>query len=460
MEERRIRLLVVEPEPLLRNVIGGFLGSTHTVLGARERAEMLARLHRETIDLVVLPIRTPRDQAAIDEAIRAAADVFKFSPGTLVLMVGADLGPERLMEAARAGVHEFVGPTSDTRHLELVVRRVIEHRRLQVQVRRLQDELARRSDIRSIKGSSPATTQLRVTIQRVADSNASILVRGETGTGKGLVCRTIHAHSSRRERPLVVLNCDAFPSRLLEAELFGDAPMGSRRPGSRPRGAIVRADGGTLRINEPQSLPAATQDRLLRAVRPGEAAKPPGTARADVRLITSTMRDPRREMKDGRLVPALLRALSDVTIELLPLRERREDIPPLVEHFLEQASRTHGVNRKKITRGAIECLSAHPWRGNVRELESTVESLVLVTREGTIEARHLPKALRDRRPSSALSAMSIPDGGVVLSEQVAEFERALLLHAIEKAGGRRKEAAAILGINKDQLKYLCRKHNI
>jgi len=457
MDERRIRVLVVEPEPDLRDRIAGFLGPTHVILAARERAEMLARLHRETTDLVVLPVTRPHDTEAIEAAIGAAGDVSRYSPGTLVVMVGAELSPQRTMEAARAGVHDFVGDPSDPPMLELAIRRTLEHRRLQNQVRRLQDELARRSDLRSIKGTSQAISQVRLILTRLAGGTACVLVRGEPGTGKGLVCRVLHSISPRRDGPFVEFDGAAYPPTLVDAELFGSPPPAGRGLPPRPHGALVNASGGTLHLAEPASLPPRSQQRLLAAIRAD------GTGRAvggGVRLASSSARDPRRDVKEGRLDRELFRALAEVTIELPSLRDRREDIPVLAEHFLENACREHRTARKRIARDALDCLTAHAWKGNVRELEETIESLVLLTRGDTIEARHLPGPLRDRRPSAAVSAAPLPDGGVVLSEQMAEFERTLLLNAIEKTGGRKKEAAAILGLNKDQMKYLCRKHNL
>ncbi len=459
MEERRVRLLVVDQEPGLGDLIGGFLGPSHVVVTARERAEMLARLHRETNDLVVLSVAGRPDAESLEEALRAAGDVSRFSPGTLVLMVGVNLPPERILEAARAGVHDFVGGSADPHQLELAIRRALEHRRLQSQVRRLQDELARRSDLRSIKGSSPAISQVRLTLTRLAGSTASVLVRGEPGTGKGLVCRALHATSPHRDGPFVAFNCAALPASLVDAELFGVPPPAGRHLPPSPRGALVRASGGTLHIAEPGSLPEESQGRLLEAVRSGRAGREASVGNG-VRLVSSMARDPHREVRDGRLDPALLRALAEVTIEIPPLRERREDIPVLAEYFLEQGCRDHRKPRKRIARDALDCLSEHLWKGNVRELEDTIEALVLLTHDESIEARHLPRPIRDRRPSASVAAVGIPDGGVVLSEQMAEFERTLLLSAIEKSGGRKKEAAALLGLNKDQMKYLCRKHNV
>jgi two-component system response regulator PilR (NtrC family) len=359
-------------------------------------------------------------------------------------------------------VYDFFTKPLDIQELEIIIRRALERRHLETEVRRLREELTRRYDFRNLRGNSPPMQAVKNAIRKVADSSATIMVRGESGTGKELVARAIHFNSSRRNGPFVALNCSAFPEHLVEDELFGHEKGAYTGAVGRREGRFEMADGGSLFLDEVGTLTSGIQAKLLRVLETREFERLGGkdTVKVDIRLVTATNQDLEKDVAEGRFRQDLYYRLNVVAIELPPLRDRGEDIPLLAEHFLDRFCRENSMHRKHLSSDAMDCLQAYEWKGNVRELEHLIESLVLLTDGNTIAARDLPKGLRERTPSGSLAGLALPDSGIMLEKHVADYERTLLANALQKAAGKKKEAAQLLGLNKDQMKYLCRKYNL
>jgi DNA-binding NtrC family response regulator len=366
------------------------------------------------------------------------------------------------LRAAEAAVYDFVTKPIDFAWLEIIIRRALEHRHLEAEVRHLREELTRRYDFRNLKGNSPAMQTVRSAIQKVADSNATIMIRGDSGTGKELVARALHSNSSRRNGRFVALNCSALPEHLIEEELFGHERKAITGALVRREGRFEMADGGTLFLDEVGRLTAATQAKVLHVVKTHEFERLGGndSVHVDLRLITATDQDLENEVGEGRFRKDLYYRLNVVTIRIPPLRERREDIPLLADHFLDRFCQENNMPRKRLSPEALQCLMAHEWQGNVRELEHSIESLVLLSEESLISARDLPARLRGHSPVAAMAGAALPDSGIMLEKQIAELERSLIASALARTAGRKKEAAGLLGLNKDQMKYLCRKYNL
>ena len=462
MPDGRARLLIVEDDPILRKQVASFFSDRYEILQAASGEEGLAQLRGGDVDLVLLDMRLPPKTDSIEEGLRTVGEIQRLSPGTLTIAMSGDGDRDTVLSAAQAGVYDFFTKPLEIRELEIIVRRALDRRHLAGEVRRLRDELTRRYDFRNLKGNSPAMQSVKSTIRKVADSGATIMIRGESGTGKELVARAIHFNSPRRHRAFVALNCSAFPEHLVEDELFGHEKGAFTGAVSRREGRFEMADGGTLFLDELGTLTPAIQAKLLRVLETKQFERVGGsqTIHSDLRLITATNQDLETDVREGRFRQDLYYRLNVVTVTIPPLRSRGEDIPLLAEHFLDHFCRENTVRRKHLSEDAMECLATHEWRGNVRELEHMIESLVLLTEGDLITARDLPREITSGVPSSALTSVALPDSGIQLEKQVADFTKALLSNALERAAGRKKEAAQLLGLNKDQMKYLCRKYNL
>ncbi len=462
MAERRARLQNVEDDSFLRKQIASHFSGRYEVLQAESRQEGIACLSSGDIDLVLLDMRLPPHTDSIDEGLHIAAEIHKISPGTLTIAMSGDKDRGTMVRAVETGVYDFFTKPLDINELEVIIRRALDRRQLDAELQRLRKELTQRYDFRNLKGNSPAMQSVKNAIRKVADSNANILIRGESGTGKELVARAIHFNSSRRDAPFVALNCSAFPEHLVEDELFGHEKGAFTGAVSLREGRFEMAHLGTLFLDELATLTPAIQAKLLRVLETRSFERLGGseTVRVDIRLVCATNQDLEKEVGERRFRQDLYYRVNVVSIQLPPLRGRKEDISMLAETFLEQSCRENNQGRKHFSQDALECLFSYEWKGNVRELEHLVESLVLLTEADTITAADLPPALREHTPSAPLTGVSLPDSGIVLERRVAEYERILITTALERTAGRKKNAAELLGLNKDQMKYLCRKYNL
>ena len=461
--DRRARLLIVEDDAFLRRQIASFFSDRYEILQAADREEGLGVLRGAEVDLLLLDMRLPPDTESIEEGLRTVAEVRKTSPGTLVIAMSGDQDRKTVLRAAEAGVYDFFTKPLDIQELEIIIRRALERRHLEVEVRRLREELTRRYDFRNLKGNSPPMQAVKNAIRKVADSNATIMIRGESGTGKELVARAIHFNSSRRDARFVALNCSALPEHLVEDELFGHEKGAFTGALSRREGRFEMADGGSLFLDEVGTLTPAIQAKLLRVLETREFERLGGkdTVKVDIRLVTATNQDLEKDVTAGRFRQDLYYRLNVVAIQLPPLRDRREDIPLLAEHFLDRFCGENNMPRKRLSPEALESIVAHEWKGNVRELEHSIESLVLLSDHDLITVQDLPADLRGVLPAAAPAAgAALPDSGILLEKHMADFERSLIATALARTAGKKKEAATLLGLNKDQMKYLCRKYNL
>jgi len=462
MNEPRARILIVEDDKFLREQIARYFAQSYRVTLAETREEALAKVRDEPADLVLLDMRLPPNTDSIKEGIRTAVEIRKLSPSSLTIGMSGDGDKHTVLKAAEAGVYDFFTKPIDITELEVIVRRALERRHLESEVQRLREELGRRYDFSNLKGNSEPMQAVKKIIRKVADSNATIMIRGESGTGKELVARAIHFNSPRRNEAFVALNCSAFPEHLVEDELFGHEKGAFTGAVSLREGRFERADRGTLFLDEVGTLTPAIQAKLLRVLETKEFERLGGkqTVRVDFRVVTATNQDLEADVNEGRFRADLYYRLNVVCITLPNLAQRADDIPLLTDHFLDMFCKDRGVRRKQFSDEAMQSLLDHEWRGNVRELEHLVESLVLLSEDDVITIKDLPQTLRQGSRSTSLGPAVLPDSGIKLDRKVAEFERTLLVSALEKAGGSKKEAAGLLGLNKDQMKYLCRKYNL
>jgi DNA-binding NtrC family response regulator len=436
------RILVVEDEEKLRRVIEVQLSSAgFEVDQAGTAEEGLKRADRA--DLVLTDLRLPgMNGLELLQAIR------RQNATTPVIVITAYGTVENAVEAMKAGAFDFLPKPFSMDHLMTVVTKALEVRALRDENRQLKEELGRRYSFENIIGRSPAMQEIFATIERVAPTRATVLIAGESGTGKDLIARAIHYHSPRRDRPFVKINCTTIPENLMESELFGYEKGAFTGATTSKPGRFELADTGTVFLDEIGDVPPNIQVKLLRVLQEHEFERLGSnkTRQIDVRVIAATNADLRAALEHGEFREDLYYRLNVVPINVPPLRERKEDIPALAEHFVRKYAAELGSPVKAISEEALAVLRAHHWPGNVRELENVIErSLVLCSGE-ILEASDIK--LDAARNARGGDEPLLPPGMTL-----EEHERELIRKALEKAKGNKSQAARLLGLSRNALRY-------
>lgn len=444
------RVLVVDDEPAVRFALTEMLGDRgHDVIDVASGTDALP--HLTDVDVVVTDLAMP----GLD-GLGLLREARRRVPGLPVIVLTARGSEKSAVEAMRAGAEDYLSKPFDVDEVALAVTRAAEAAQLRRDVARAAVE---RETGRAMIGDGPTMRALLTRIERVAARDVTVLVCGETGTGKELVATLLHALGPRASGPLVRFNCAAIAAELADAELFGHARGAFTGATDTRPGFFVRADGGTLVLDEVGELPLTIQAKLLRAVQQGEVQPVGGTPRkVDVRIIACTHRDLRIEAQAGRFRDDLYYRLAVVELDVPPLRDRREDIPALARAFTARLAAKWGID-VRLSPALLDALAARPWPGNVRELENTIARLAVDSDGGELgpdvlaplAAAPPPSAAGDESPATATSVTSF-------REQVATFERRLISDAMSTAGGNRAEAARRLGLSRvtllDRMKRL------
>ncbi len=443
------RILVVDDERSMQEFLEIlFRREGYDVTTAGDVDGALLALGSDDFDVVISDIQMPgRSGIELLQAMREVA------PETLVVMITAFATTETAIAAMKEGAYDYVTKPFKLDEIRLVVEKALEKKSLASENRRLRSELRHRSRSRSLVGNSAAIQRVYDLVAQVAETKTNVLICGESGTGKELVARAIHEASERAERSFVAVNCAAIPETLLESELFGHVKGAFTGAVHAKEGLFEVADGGTLFLDEVGDIPPALQAKLLRVIQDKTIRRVGGTndRRVDVRILSATNRHLEDEVAAGRFREDLYYRLNVITIALPALRERLEDVPLLVHHFLEKYSHELGKPIEGASPEAMERLLAYPYPGNVRELENVIERAVALSRGGTIERDALPPTLL-RAPEAAGPAR-LPSSGANLDELVNEYERGLLLEALQRAGGVKKRAAQLLGVSFRSFRY-------
>jgi DNA-binding NtrC family response regulator len=421
----RLRVLVVDDDAPARRAIASFIARRGDVVREAEDGEAaLSILEFEDIDVVLSDVRMPKlDGISLTRAMQARSE------DSVVVLMTAFATIENVIAALREGAYDYLIKPIDPEQLQAALNRARERLSLRRRVRSLTAAMSARDTLSGLVSGGPAMRAALETAKRAAGSDLPVMITGETGTGKDLIARAIHGLSSRASSPFVSVNCANTPAADLEAELFG-ASNGNARPG---QGKIRQAAGGTLLIEELGALPQQVQARLLKLLE-DKVIEGPQPTPVDVRIIVAAGENFESEVKSGRLRADLFYRLRVVDIHLPPLRERREDIPHLVENFLADERERRGV-KYTISPEALSLLMAAPWPGNVRELENVVRAAVTMTPADHVDVEQLPPAIRQMAPRTS-----------TLAEQVAAYERAVLRQALESVHGQVGRAAAALGV--------------
>jgi two-component system response regulator HydG len=380
------------------------------------------------------------------------------APDLDVIMLTAFGTVEEAVRAMKDGARDFLTKPFQRAQLIRVIRIALEHRALVAQNRALQQRLDDLLRGGNIIGASPAWRRLMTLVDQVADSSATVLIQGESGTGKELIARAIHDRSSRRDGPFVAVNCAALPETLLESELFGYEKGAFTGAAGRKEGRFELADGGTLFLDEVADLSPVTQPKILRVLQEGEFERVGGTRslRVDVRIVTATNQDLGVMVREKRFREDLYYRLNVITVTAPPLRERREDIPLLAQHFLRLYAAKNNRRLENLSDEAVGCLEAYSWPGNVRELENVLERAVVLARGATVEAENLPDYVTER-PVMLVRPPDRDDGSAAPAEEgvfkirvgtpLAEVEQRLLEETLRLTRGNKTLTAKMLGID-------------
>ncbi len=446
------RILIAEDEPKYVRILELLLENEEyrlTSVGDGERA--IAELERASFDLVLTDLQMPRgDGLAVLEKARA------LDPDLPVVVITAFGTIGSAVEAMRRGAFDYVQKPFDGESLKLQISRALQTRRLRRENRVLRSRLAEPAGFHRILGRSRALAAVVELARRVAATDSTVLLLGESGTGKELFARAIHEASERAAAPFVKVNCAAIPAALLEAELFG-VEKGAFTGADRTRpGRFERARGGTLFLDEIGELDLGLQPKLLRALEERVVERLGGGApiEIDVRFIAATNRDLECALATGGFRADLYHRLAVFPITLPPLRDRREDVPELVQAFVECFNEAMGRQVTRISQPALDKLAAFPWPGNVRQLANAVERAMILASGAELDLEHF--AIGADRNAASAPSFELPAGGVVLEE----LEKGLLRQALERSGGNKAAAAKLLGLTRNTLRYRLEKHGL
>ncbi|MBW2452602.1 MAG: sigma-54-dependent Fis family transcriptional regulator [Deltaproteobacteria bacterium] len=443
-------VLLVDDDASLRRVTEYSLQSAgYRVLTANDGQKGLEAFRDHRPSVVITDIQMPRMTGyELLKTVRTE------SPDTLVIVITAYGSVEKAVEAMKAGAYDYITKPFSRDEMILIVERAFALLGLQTENRRLRDELQHQIDFNHMVGISDPMQEVFDVVRRVAPSDATILITGESGTGKELIARAIHAGSERHDSPFVAVNCAAIPAELLESELFGYV-KGAFTGATRDRlGKFELANGGTLFLDEVAEMPQELQPKLLRVIQEREIEPLGGELRGiDVRLIAATNRNVEETLKNGRLREDLYYRLSVIPIQLPPLRQRIEDIPLLVRHFLERYAEGQAVT---VTPETLEYLTAYEWPGNVRELQNTIQRMVILRKEDSLKLNDLPEKIRKVKGASLNQILQLPDDGYSLEA----LEKEAVLQALERNKWNQTHAAAFLKIPRHTLIYRMEKYEI
>ena len=431
-------VLVIEDEEKLRRVIGLHLSSDGYGVKAVGTAEEALKIAAEA-DLVLTDLKLPgMDGLALLEQLRTQ------NVHLPVIVMSAFGTVEIAVEAMKKGAVDFLPKPFSIEHLTVVVAKALEVRKLRDENRDLREALGQRYQFENIIGRSAAMQDIFATITRVAGTRATVLLAGESGVGKDMIARAIHQHSPRKDRPFVKINCTAIPENLMESELFGYEKGAFTGANVSKPGKFEQADTGTVFLDEIGDVPGSIQVKLLRVLQEREFERLGSnkTMHTDVRVVAATNVDLRAALEQGTFREDLYYRLNVVPIDIPPLRERKEDIPYLVEHFAKKFG-------GEVSEGAMERLMSYHWPGNVRELENVVERSILLAAGPRLEASEVKIDTAPRRQSAAGGQDHFLPEGMTLDQ----YEQSVIREALKRANGNKSQAARLLGLTRNALRY-------
>lgn len=455
------RILVVDDDETIRDIIKSFLElNAFNVTTASDGHSAISLLNEEKFDLVLADIVMP-EISGID----ILQNIIESKKNVPVIMITAHGSIQNAVETMKMGCFDYVTKPFILDELLIIINKALNYAKLQHENVRLKQQLKNSYNFKDLTGNSPEINKVYEMIHRVADTDSTVLITGESGTGKEVVAKTIHYNSSRANQPFVPLNCAAIPKDLLESELFGHEKGAFTGALNCRTGRFELAHGGTIFLDEISELDPSLQAKLLRVLQEMEFERVGGvrTIKVDVRVLAATNRDLEKNVKENRFREDLFYRLNVIPIHIPPLRNRTEDIPLFIDHFLHELSKKRKREPLKFSPAVMELLIKYQWPGNVRELKNLVERFTILVSGNTVRVSDLPdkcnsgggKAELTPEPSGSPEYSSqdiaIPDNGIDLNAVINTLERRLIAKAMEKTGGVRSRAASLLGLNRTTL---------
>jgi DNA-binding NtrC family response regulator len=448
--------LVVDDEAGVRQSLQLVFNKTLRVIEASSADEAVKKVTDDSPDIVLLDIMMPgTDGLAVLKQIKS------MQPDCPVIMLSGLNSARTGFTAKGTGAFDYLTKPFDVEELRLKVEHALERVQLYRDLERLKEEVGRKYGVDHIIGKSKQIVDVFKAVSMVAAKKSTVLITGESGTGKELIARAIHYNSDRRAKPFVVVNCAALPDTLIESELFGYERGAFTNASQKKIGRFELAHGGTLFLDEIGELNLGTQSKFLRAIEQETFTRLGGTdeIKVDVRVIAASNRDLEQMAKNAEFRPDLFYRLNVVSLFLPPLRERREDIALLLDHFLRLKAQEHSIATKSLSPEVVDFFTAYSWPGNIRELENLIERLTILTPHETVMLRDLPAGMRSTDQTATLKE-DVLSGSRPLSDAVDEFERELIVKALQRTGFNQTKAASLLGTSRRILKYRIEKLKI
>jgi len=445
------RILVVDDDKYLRKQIYWTLKDNYEIIQAENRFQTLKIIQKSTIDLVLLDLHLPPKLDNPEEGIKTLQEMKEINPEIIVIVITGNKEEETSLKAIGDGAYDYFSKPFDLEEMKIILNRALYVQSLEREARHLQEELEKRYQFSQMVAKNEKMQEVFHLIRKVAKADCNVLLLGESGTGKELAARAIHGNSQRKEEPFVVVNCAALPETLLESELFGYEKGAFTGAESVKPGKFELAHKGTIFLDEISDMSLAMQAKILRMLQERSFERVGGTQsmKVDVRILAATNKELEKLLSDGSFREDLYYRLKVVTIDLPPLRERKEDIPLLASYFLKQYSLKNSKNIRGISSSAMTLLKWYDWPGNVRELENVVERAVALASKGIILPQYLPSDLgKEKKKMSDFFSSDF---------SLDELEKILIENALKSANGDQVKAAEKLAIHRNTLHYKIKK---
>lgn len=452
------KILIIDDTAYILELLSEFLGAKGFAVDiAAEGAAGIAALEKDSYGLVLTDLKMPGLGG-----MEVLNYIITHCPDTLCIILTGHGSIKNAVEAVKAGAYDYLTKPVDLEEILIAVRRAIEFRDLKRENTLLRNQLRKKYKFENIIGDSGPMQKVFETIEKVADTDSTIMILGESGTGKELVARALHYNSSRAKGPMVPVNCAAIPSELLESELFGHE-KGAFTNAIRTRiGRFELAHGGTIFLDEIGDMDPVLQSKLLRVLQDRAFERIGGTRtiQVDIRVVTATHRNLKKAVENGQFREDLYYRLNVIPIEIPPLREHKSDIPLLVQHFLTQFNKSKKRNIQCLDEKAMKKFKEYDWPGNIRELENMIERIVILTNNEVITLADLPERIQTIPTQDPVMPLDIPEEGIFLDTAVSEFERKLILQALNKTGWVKNKAAQLLNLNRTTLIEKIKRQNL
>lgn len=447
-------ILIIDDEDAQRSILKGYLEKKGCkIFSASSGTEGIKAVQNNLIDIVLSDFKMP-DKTGLE----VLEEVKKINPEISFVILTAYGTIEDAVKAMRLGAFDYISKPVDLDELDLMIERIIEHKNLKSEIQILKNQLKEKFKIDSFISHSAKMEEVLSVAARAADSKATILITGESGTGKEVLAKSIHYVSPRKEKPFVAVNIPALPETLLESELFGHEKGAFTGADKAKKGRFELADGGTIFLDEIGDIPINLQVKLLRVLQEHQIERVGSTENIDidVRIIAATHQNLEEKIKDGSFREDLYYRLNIVSLHIPPLRERKEDMLPLIEYFTEKYSKENNRDKLILSKEVVDSLIKYNFPGNVRELENIIERAVVLCRSEAITLNDLPNVVKGFKAEKEIPQIEVGS----LIEQVEELEKKLIFDALSSANGNQSQAGRILGLTERNLRYKMQKYGI